>query len=459
MGTANFVVNGANLEATLKTVLFEIPNSSVLAPGLKSVSVVLNGLNSSVYNVGAISNGALTVTREDARVNFTGTQLVATESSGSGQAYVTLRASVQDITATPDAGTDTDFGNISKAKVRFSWALSGGYTNIIDIPGGTDANGWIPVSLIDPSDIKNGVVQLTWPVDIGVATSEEYSIRMEVDGYYTELDYTTVTVYKPVGDFITGGGNVIPSQSAGQYASDPGKRTNFGFNVKYNKSGKSLKGNMNIIFRRTVGGVLRTYQIKGNAMQSLGVNIANPNAKTAVFVTKANLTDITDPLSTISLGGNLTLQVNMTDRGEPGENDDIAITLWNGNSLLYSSNWINNNTNLMLLAGGNLVVHSGFNVNARPGSGTEEVEYPLVTDLTIRVLGNPSPSYFMMVPESLSKSTIEMKVFDANGRLMELRRGIHAGEFVQIGDKYTNGIYMAEFTQDGIRKTVRLVKQ
>ena len=106
--------------------------------------------------------------------------------------------------------------------------------------GLTDAQGWVlsPIVLVDPADTKTGIVTLNWPVDIGNVTDVEYTIGMEVSGYYvrnSQADNTVITVYKPVGDFITGGGYVIPTQSNGQYASDPGTKTNFGFNVKYNK--------------------------------------------------------------------------------------------------------------------------------------------------------------------------------------------------------------------------------
>jgi len=164
-----------------------------------------------------------------------------------------------------------------------------------------------------------------------------------------------------VGDFITGGGNIKPTLSSGVYASTAGQKANFGFHVKFNKKGTSLQGGMNIIFRRQVGVETQLFQIKTNSMSSLGVNILDPNAKTGVFTSKANLKNLT---TGESLGGNLQLQVKITDRGEPGVNDDIAITLWDGNILLYSSKWTSLNTSPLLLSGGNLVVQSGFALKA-----------------------------------------------------------------------------------------------
>ena len=62
---------------------------------------------------------------------------------------------------------------------------------------------------------------------------------------------------------------------------------------------------------------------------------------TATFNGKASIQDITDPLNVLSIDGNATLQVTMTDRGEPGSNDTIGITVWNkAGGLWFSSNWV-----------------------------------------------------------------------------------------------------------------------
>jgi hypothetical protein len=142
--------------------------------------------------------------------------------------------------------------------------------------------------------------------------------------------------------------------SVGQYAGTPGTKTNFGFNVKYNKSGRKLQGKLNLIFRS--GG--HKYQVKGNAMRTLAVNDANEDPRTAVYTGKANLADITDLDNPISLGGNLTIQVKLTDQGEPGNEDTIGFTVSDSDGLiLFSSNWDGTQTAEQLLGGGNLIVH------------------------------------------------------------------------------------------------------
>src|SRR6185436_8149671 len=117
---------------------------------------------------------------------------------------------------------------------------------------------------------------------------------------------------------------------------------------KFNRNNTNLQGNMNIIFRRNG----RVYQIKATAMNSLSINSSNPCSKKATFISKANLQDITNPNFPIALFGNLTLQTTITDNGEPGNNDKIGITLLNGNTLLFSSNWVTTLTTELFVLGG-----------------------------------------------------------------------------------------------------------
>ena len=137
---------------------------------------------------------------------------------------------------------------------------------------------------------------------------------------------------------------------------------------------------MNIVDRSSG----RVYQIKATSMTSLGIQycqadssgnvIANScgaapvlpcttNATSACpivanFNAKANIQDITNPASPISIDGNATLQVSITDRGEPGSSDTIGITLYDkSNTLWLSSNWNGVKTLEQLIGGGNLVAH------------------------------------------------------------------------------------------------------
>lgn len=156
-------------------------------------------------------------------------------------------------------------------------------------------------------------------------------------------------------NFITGGGYLTLGASAGVYKGDSGSRNNFGLNVKYNKAGTNLQGNLNFIVRG--GGHI--YQFKSNALNNL--TISGSPVNTATFTGKANLADVTNPLAPFSLGGNLTMQVQMHDKGEPGAGvDTLGVTVWDsGEGLLFSSNFSSSllKTIEQTITGGNLQVH------------------------------------------------------------------------------------------------------
>jgi hypothetical protein len=161
---------------------------------------------------------------------------------------------------------------------------------------------------------------------------------------------------------------LINQRSAGTYAGDVGERTNFGFSVKFNKQLTNLQGHANIIIRQDG----HVYQVKTNATTSLTVNQVSTGVYDATFTSKANLTDLTNPLTPVSLGGNLDLVVTLRDAGEPGTSDQIGITLWRGNTLLYSSNWTGTQTVKQALGGGNLQVRKSAALVAADGAQIAE---------------------------------------------------------------------------------------
>ena len=217
---------------------------------------------------------------------------------------------------------------------------------------------------------------------------------------------------------------------------------------------------MNVIFRRMEVDGVHTYQIKGNAIQSLGVNIADENNKTAVFITKSNLKDVTDALNPVSLGGNLILKVDMTDRGEPGFEDSIAFNLTNNsNTLLYSSNWTGISTSEMLLSGGNLVVHSGF--SSSDSSANREFDPIAIVSDTFEVTTwpNPSDKYFKLKLKSdNTKDRVEIHVFNAVGKLVHHEIGTSTQEFA-FGKTFSIGTYMVHITQSNKQHRVRLIRK
>jgi len=305
--------------------------------------------------------------QEDARVTYDGVLYASTPSITNPTATIQLRATIQDITAVLPA-SDANAGLISKARVTF-----------INRETNTVIAANVPITLLNPADPQTGTASYNWTVTLpNNSNSESYTIGTIVHGFYgrnMSTDNTVVTVSLPQNDFLTGGGYLVNQSSAGLYAGDPGEKTNFGFNVKFNRQLTNLQGKATVIIRR--GG--QSYQIKTNATNSLATTQVSPGVYDATFTSKANLTNITDPFTPVSLGGNLDLIVTLRDAGEPGTADTIGITLWQGSTLLYSSHWAGTHTVQQLLGGGNLQVRTSAPLLAAEGAQAEDGSIAAVT--------------------------------------------------------------------------------
>ena len=344
VGTATLAIDGT---ATLADVVLLEPSpfgtapTGQMAPGPHTVTAKFGAPTVPVCD----PTTTLTIAQEDAIATYTGSLFVATPTTNATTATVTLSATIQDITAVTPA-YDAYAGDIRKATVTF----------VVDGLGGGSFSA--AIGLVSTADTKVGTV--TTNVSLGLG---DHTVTVVVSGYYTNAagndENTVVEVAQTGQGQITGGGYLIAtSASSGITPAAPGTKNNFGFNVQNTKTG--LKGSINTIVRNNG----RVYQIKGNSMTSLTVNTAittNPPHPypTAVFNGKANIQDITNPLAPpISIDGNATLTVTMTDKGEPGSSDSIGITLYNkSGGVWYTSYWSGTQTVEQTIGGGNLVVH------------------------------------------------------------------------------------------------------
>jgi hypothetical protein len=422
------------------------------APG--SYTIVPSGGSDNNYALSYV-NGTLTVTQEDARSTYTGATVVATSTSSSTTANVTLTATIQDITAvTGDPAYDAYAGDIRNAKVMF-------------VDGTTFApiSGWLTPVLVNNADPKTGTVSFPWTAPLG----PNNTVGIVIDGYYKRsvtTDNFIVDVYQPNGDFITGGGYLTLANSAGLKSGDAGSKTNYGFNVKYNKGGTNLQGNINIIIRRKeADNIIHVYQVKGNSMTSLGVGaVSNPSLATpapATFNGKASITDITNPSSPVAIEGNATLQVDMTDRGDPGANDSVGITVWNkSGALWYSSNWNGIKTVKQLIGGGNLVVHSSTAVGSVTSSAAYAATLPVENTFSVNVMPNPG---VRGVPFSLnvkggSNEEVEIRVLNILGQQVYGTKGT-ANQTYKFGSEFRAGEYLIEIVQGKTVQVLKVLKQ
>lgn len=288
----------------------------------------------------------------------------------------------------------------------------------------------------------------------------------EAQGYYHRFsteDFTIVNIARPQNEFVTGGGYILSTGSKGIYAADnDGKKSNFGFNIKYNKSGKNLQGNVNVIYRRTEGTTLKVYQVKGNVLRSLSVNTGTDpdDPKTSVFSGKANLQDISILGYPQPVAGNLSFEIRITDKGEPGTEDQIAITVWNdAGGVMYSSEWDGVRTQEKVLTGGNIVVSGAGGRSGKTVARESAVEEKEVTGkLTVRALPNPTTTQFTLVVESVHTEAVDLRILDKLGRVVETRSNVAANSSITVGSHYRPGIYFVEVVQGSEKATLKLLK-
>ena len=91
-------------------------------------------------------------------------------------------------------------------------------------------------------------------------------------------------------------------------------------------------------------------------MTSLGVTDTSVGGY-GTFIGKANIQDVTNEASPISIEGGDSLTITFHDNGEPGTGDTISIAVYNGSTLRFSSNWNGTKTIEQNLGGGDLAAH------------------------------------------------------------------------------------------------------
>jgi len=318
-------------------------------PGMYSVTAKFTSPN---VNFTDCTGGPykFTILQEDSRATYNGNNLFWTSSVTSNNASATLSATVQDIAIVDPnqspPNPDNYSGDIRNAKVTFM----NRDTNT-PLAGCSD----LPVGMVKVGDTTTGIATCNTTLSLSNGNNSggtQFTIGTVVSGYYTRNstdDDTVVTLAQPIeSNFITGGGSVTLRNSAGLMPGAVGSKSNFGFNVKYNKNGTNLQGNVDIMVRNSG----HTYKIKGNVLLSLGVFVKHAN-----FTGKASIQDVTDPNNPISIDGNATLQMWMTDNSALGISDTLGIQVLNKNGgLWFSSNWDGAKTSEQNLDAGHISV-------------------------------------------------------------------------------------------------------
>jgi len=145
-----------------------------------------------------------------------------------------------------------------------------------------------------------------------------------------------------------------------------------------------------------------------------------------------------------SLTGTISIKIIKDDIAEPAEYFDVV---------------------LLTALNGNITDRAGrVFITDEPQFTTSISKFNRVTDasangLAIKVLSNPSPGQFNVRIESNNKTgKIDMKVLNAQGKLLEARNNLFAGQTVRIGGNYRPGSYFIQAVQGTQRKTVTVIK-
>jgi hypothetical protein len=432
-GTLTFTTN-ASLSASVPATVLSGKGTYIITPA---------GLTSGNY-------GTLTVAQEDATVVYSGLEYFATANSSSSIANVEYIATFTD-------KADGSRGVITNAQASFA--------------GGTQLRT-APIALINASDPTVGAARTGVHTETLSATDfnnggKTYELTTSAQGnFYTgkTAEMTLITIAVPGADFVNGGGNLVMAQSAGTYAATVGSKMNFGFTMKWNKSGKNIQGQANIIFRRLVNNVWRTYQIKSNAINTLGTfNVTG--GRRADFNTKANVTDITNPLSPVSLGGGLDLTVQAFESTDRAFKDQISVTVRNGSELVFSSFWNGSASVMRDLSGGAVRVRSSASIApttpARQSvAGAQSAE--TTTAFTVNAYPNPFADKVTLSIGSEVTGDVAITVVDGKGRTItrQVAEAAQQGPRTVVMDLSgeAQGMYLLHVQSGAKREVIKVFK-
>ncbi|MEV4200701.1 M12 family metallo-peptidase [Micromonospora globbae] len=297
-----------------------VAGATTAAPGDYPVTVTV----SDGTGLAASTSFTVRVGAEDAAVSWAGDTLVTTAAGGrSGTAL--LRAVVRDGSVLPGA-SDTTTGDVRRATVTFTEGGVPLCTGVVDLLG-------------SPAGSGSASCEATLPTGT-------HTVTATVGGHYTGATSAQVRVAPSDGAFLTGDGTLDAGRSAGLFPVTPGSRVTVDLVAKPAKAGRSPTGSATVDFRSAGRG----YQIRGTAVEGLGLSRAGDVAQVRY---RASLHDSDGRL----VAGGLTLTATVTDRGSPGRDDTVGVTLWRGGELLFSSDWSGAGTAEARLVGGNLTVH------------------------------------------------------------------------------------------------------
>ena len=331
---ANLTDIATGLPIPYKTIVFTIGTQTFTAEtditGIASHTLILNqsGGDYIVYAsfaddgeyLASDDDSAFTINKEYAYAEYTGDMVVPLNAE-----TITLRATIYD-------EDDGNWGDLTKIYINITiW----------------DSTNVIPLYTSEPIEVEITIVD-----GVGVATisipnnylEDSYLVQISIDpnenDYYwgDNLNFFTLIIYEPVGDFVTGGGWIVDAN---------GNKGNFGFNVKYKKNGLP-KGQAIYVYRE--GDYI--FIIKANAWVGMAI-ISEENY--TIFEAKCNVKQVNAITGEIVWEeGNYRLIIEAWDHSKDGKGDIIQIRVYDRIGILYSEIGFDP---YGYLIGGNIVIH------------------------------------------------------------------------------------------------------
>jgi len=293
----------------------------VIDPGNNVHDIVFT--SSDADGEGGTGTHRLSIQPEDATVALdSGNEVaveVASEGGDSGVFKLWFSATETNDPDNPNDGT-AQFGNLNEM-VPFMTLLPVGPGGPISadscnfIPGlpGYPGEGYSQVAMFECS--FNGV-----PVNT-------YEILAEVNGtsdttlYYKGSDEGVLVVNDPSLGFVTGGGWFYwPGSDDNDYQGD---KTNFGFNMKYNKKQTKIQGSL-LLMRHTITG--DSYRVKSNSLNGMSLGAGTDDYGAYGWAAFSGKSTYRAP--GFDTEGNHTFVVYIEDHEDQGCNQDPVDEFW-----------------------------------------------------------------------------------------------------------------------------------
>lgn len=173
------------------------------------------------------------------------------------------------------------------------------------------------------------------------------------------------------------------------------------------------------------------------------------NGSTTSSITVSPVLTTTYSLSVWDLNGcpgSATKTVNVVDISGGNKGDKIVVC-HNGNSLTIATPAVAAH-----------LQHGDMLGSCEPASFTVRSNDLREKGLAIKVLSNPSPSYFDIQIRGEAGNNIRITVYDNMGRVIETKSSLPSNQTVRLGSFYNSGTYLVEIVQGTQKQTVKLVK-